>query len=99
MLIHIIKWMIFVAAAWLVGMGCRCKHRHNPHPSKPCSRYPPPARPAPKGGSLSGRSAGYLSPSLACARPPPPPKGGSCVYPSCVRIFEGFMAQFAHNKG
>lgn len=69
------------------------------HPDLPRSRYPPPARPAPKGGSLSGRAAGYLSPSLACARPPAPPQGGSCVYPSCVRFFSRFLALFAHNKG
>ena len=25
-----------------------------------------------------GRAAGYLSPSLASARPPPPPEGGTC---------------------
>ena len=84
------------------GMACRdgvsAQAPPKSHPDLPCRRYPPPARPAPKGGSLSGRAAGYLSPSLACARPPAPPQGGSCVYPSCVRFFPRFLALSAHNK-
>ena len=92
MLIHILKLMMFVAAAWQYGMGLSAHAPPKSHPDLPCRRYPPPARPAPKGGSLSGRAAGYLSPSLACARPPAPPQGGSCVYPSCVRFFPRFLA-------
>ena len=70
----------FVAAAGQYGMGCRRARRQDPIPISP------------KGGSLSGRAAGYLSPSLACARPPAPPQGGSCVYPSCVHFFSRFLA-------
>lgn len=57
------------------------------HPDLPRRRYPPPARPAPKGGSLSGRAAGYLSPSLACARPHPPPKGAHVSIPLVCASF------------
>ena len=42
------------------GMSAHAPPRS--HPDLPRRRYPPPARPAPKGGSLSGRAAGYLSP-------------------------------------
>ena len=34
---------------------------------------------SPRAEMRIGRAAGYLSPSLASARPPPPPEGGTCV--------------------
>ena len=44
-------------------------------PAAPHGRYAP---------LYHGRAAGYLSPSLAKARPLRPP-GGTCDYPYCVR--------------
>ena len=57
---------ISAGAATAMPFGCL-----RPHPL--ISGLPPRAE------MRIGRAAGYLSPSLASARPPPPPKGGTCV--------------------
>lgn len=80
----------FIAAAWLVGMGCRCMHRHVPHPSKPCSRYPPPSHPAPK-GAPSVVAPRVICPlrSLALA-PLRPPRGAHVSIPLVCATFPDF---------
>ena len=39
----------FVAAAWLVGMGCRRKRRQDPIPTSHAAAIPRPPAPPPRG--------------------------------------------------
>lgn len=80
----------FVAAAWLVGMGCRLKRRQDPIPTSHAAAIPRPPAPPPR-GAPSVVAPRVICPlrSLALA-PLRPPWGAHVSIPLVCASFPDF---------